>query len=185
MKRRAKMVSSRIKESFRRNINREPDREHVSHSAWKRARHLIGLLFLLAVLSRLSYLGLRAFHHDESLDAWFSLRYLDGTYKGYDPVYHGPLRFYLTAAFFWLFGQSDSIARLLPAISGLVCWRLGLQNEAKMIVLVFSSLPASASAYVMAHLMGGDAELMASILGIQTLFSVFLLSGILIYFTLL
>ena len=72
---------------------------------------------------------------------------------------------------------------LLPAISGLVCWRLGLQNEATMIVVVFSSLPASASAYVMAHQMGGDAELMASILAIQTLFSVFLLSGILVYFT--
>ena len=52
-----------------------------------------------------------------------------------------------------------------------------------MIVLAFSSLPASASAYVMAHQMGGDAELMASILAIQTLFSVFLLSGILVYFT--
>ena len=72
---------------------------------------------------------------------------------------------------------------LLPAISGLVCWRFGLQNEATMIVVVFSSLPASASAYVMAHQMGGDAELMASILAIQTLFSVFLLSGILVYFT--
>ena len=61
---------------------------------------------------------------------------------------------------------------LLPAISGLVCWRLGLQNEATMIVVVFWSLPASASAYVMAHQMGGDAELLASILAIQTLFSV-------------
>ena len=72
---------------------------------------------------------------------------------------------------------------LLPAISWLVCWRLGLQNEATMIVVVFSSLQASASANVMAHQMGGDAELMASILAIQTLFSVFLLSGILVYFT--
>ena len=52
-----------------------------------------------------------------------------------------------------------------------------------MIAVVFSSLPASASAYVMAHQMAGDAELMASILAIQTLFSVFLLSGILVYFT--
>jgi hypothetical protein len=52
-----------------------------------------------------------------------------------------------------------------------------------MIILVFSSLPASASAYVMAHQMSGDAELMASILAIPTLFSVFLLSGILVYFS--
>ena len=141
------MVSSKIKESFRRNINREPNGGHVSHSAWKRARRIIGLLFLLAVLSRLSYLGLRAFHHDESLDAWFSLQYLDGTYKGYDPVYHGPLRFYLTAAFFWIFGQSDSIARLLPAISGIAVvllpwvWRrsLGIIGTLISIALLLTS----------------------------------------------
>ncbi|MEC7924683.1 MAG: hypothetical protein VYB80_05645, partial [Actinomycetota bacterium] len=86
---------------------------------WRRVRWIATCLFALAVISRLSYLGVRTFHHDESLDAWFSLQYLDGTYKGYDPVYHGPLRFYITSAFFWLFGQSDSIARLLPAISGI------------------------------------------------------------------
>ena len=141
------MASSRIKEPFRRNIDREHDGAHVSQGAWKRVRHLIGLLFLLAVLSRLSYLGLRAFHHDESLDAWFSLQYLDGTYKGYDPVYHGPLRFYLTAAFFWLFGQSDSIARLLPAISGIAVvllpwvWRrsLGIIGTPISVALLLTS----------------------------------------------
>ena len=141
------MASSRIKEPFRRNIDREPDGAHVSQGAWKRVRHLIGLLFLLAVLSRLSYLGLRAFHHDESLDAWFSLQYLDGTYKGYDPVYHGPLRFYLTAAFFRIFGQSDSIARLLPAISGIAVvllpwvWRrsLGIIGTSISVALLLTS----------------------------------------------
>lgn len=141
------MASSRIKEPFRRNIDQEPDGADISQGAWKRVRHLIGLLFLLAVLSRLSYLGLRAFHHDESLDAWFSLQYLDGTYKGYDPVYHGPLRFYLTAAFFWLFGQSDSIARLLPAISGIAVvllpwvWRrsLGIIGTPISVALLLTS----------------------------------------------
>ncbi len=141
------MASSRIKEPFRRNIDQEPDGADISQGAWKRVRHLVGLLFLLAVLSRLSYLGLRAFHHDESLDAWFSLQYLDGTYKGYDPVYHGPLRFYLTAAFFWLFGQSDSIARLLPAISGIAVvllpwvWRrsLGIIGTPISVALLLTS----------------------------------------------
>ena len=92
--------------------------DHLS-PIWRRIRYVAVFLSVVAVLSRLSYLGIRAFHHDESLDAWFSLQYLDGSYKGYDPVYHGPLRFYLNAGFFWLFGQSDSIARLLPALSGI------------------------------------------------------------------
>ena len=113
----------------------------------KRAGQLVVLMFLVAVLSRLSYLGFRAFHHDESLDAWFSLQYLDGTFKGYDPVYHGPLRFYITAAFFWLFGQSDSIARLLPAVSGIAVvllpwvWRrnLGIIGTPVTIALLLTS----------------------------------------------
>ena len=91
-----------------------------SSQVWRQVRRVVIFLIFLAVLSRLTYLGNRAFHHDESLDAWFSLQYLDGTYKGYDPVYHGPLRFYITAGFFWIFGQSDEVARLLPALSGIV-----------------------------------------------------------------
>ena len=123
------------------------ENEASSSEAWKRAGQLVVLMFLVAVLSRLSYLGLRAFHHDESLDAWFSLQYLDGTFKGYDPVYHGPLRFYITAAFFWLFGQSDSIARLLPAVSGIAVvllpwvWRrnLGIIGTPVTIALLLTS----------------------------------------------
>jgi len=57
---------------------------------------------------------------------------------------------------------------------------LDLEREPMMIVLGFCSLAASASAYVMADQMRGDAELMASIFAIQTLISIFLLSGILL-----
>lgn len=119
----------------------------ASSTAWRRVGQAVVFFFLLAVLSRLSYLGIRTFHHDESLDAWFSLQYLDGVYKGYDPVYHGPLRFYITAAFFWLFGQSDAIARLLPAISGIVVvvlpwvWRrnLGIVGTPFTVALLLTS----------------------------------------------
>ena len=62
--------------------------------------------------------GARPLHHDESLDAWFSWRFLNGTYDGYDPVYHGPLRFYLTAGVFWAIGESEATARLLAAVTG-------------------------------------------------------------------
>ena len=69
---------------------------------------------------------------------------------------------------------------LLPNLARIRCWWFDLEREPMIIVLVFCSFPASESAYVMAHQMGGDAELMASILAVQTLISIFLLSGILL-----
>lgn len=57
-------------------------------------------------------------HHDESLDAWFSWRFRNGEPYSYDPVYHGPLRFYLTSGFFRLLGESEATARLLAALCG-------------------------------------------------------------------
>ena len=92
-------------------------------------KRIILALLLLGIVTRLVLLGDRPFHHDESLDAWFSFRFLEGNFGGYDPVYHGPLRFYITAGLFWLFGESDLTARLLAAISGVLiiyvpwCWR--------------------------------------------------------------
>ena len=72
-------------------------------------RRLFFVILLAGVVTRLIALGNYPFHHDESLDAWFSLRFLDGNYAGYNPIYHGPLRFYITAGFFWLFGESAII----------------------------------------------------------------------------
>ena len=83
-------------------------------------RRLFFVILLAGVVTRLIALGNYPFHHDESLDAWFSLRFLDGNYAGYNPIYHGPLRFYITAGFFWLFGESDFTARLLAALSGIL-----------------------------------------------------------------
>ena len=36
----------------------------------------------------------------------------------YDPSYHGPFLYYVTAGMFSLFGDSDLVARLLPALFG-------------------------------------------------------------------
>lgn len=75
-------------------------------------------LVAFGLVLRLYELGDRALHHDESLDAWFSQRYVEGTYQGYDPVYHGPLRFYVTAGFYWLFGTGVGSARMISVVSG-------------------------------------------------------------------
>jgi uncharacterized protein (TIGR03663 family) len=75
-------------------------------------------LVALALALRLYDLGSRPFHHDESQDAYFSWVFFDhGDYQ-YQPILHGPLRFYLTALGYVLFGDSDFTARLAPALMG-------------------------------------------------------------------
>ena len=89
-------------------MRRRPSREVLAY----------GVLVALALGLRLYDLGDRPFHHDESQDAYFSwILYKDGDYA-YNPLLHGPLRFYLTASMYALFGDSDFTARLAPALMG-------------------------------------------------------------------
>ena len=77
-----------------------------------------GALIALALALRLIGLGDRPFHHDESQDAYFSWLFRTTGQYAYNPLLHGPLRFYLTAAVYVLFGDSDFTARLAPALMG-------------------------------------------------------------------
>jgi len=77
-----------------------------------------GLLVAVALGLRLIELGDRPFHHDESQDAYFSWLFTTGGGYEYDPLLHGPLRFYLTAAAYTLLGDSDFTARLAPVLMG-------------------------------------------------------------------
>jgi uncharacterized protein (TIGR03663 family) len=89
-------------------VRRRPSRELLAYAA----------LVALALALRLYDLGSRPFHHDESQDAYFSwILYTKGDYA-YQPILHGPLRFYLTAASFSFFGDSNFTARLAPALMG-------------------------------------------------------------------
>jgi len=72
----------------------------------------------VAALLRTVGLGDRPMHHDESLDAWFSWRIGNGEPYQYDPVYHGPLRFYITAFLYDLFGTTEAVARATAAAAG-------------------------------------------------------------------
>ncbi len=88
---------------------------------------LWGALIVLALALRLLDLGDRPFHHDESQDAYFSWTFRhDFASYHYDPLLHGPLRFFLTAGVYVLFGASDFTARLAPALMGTVCVALPL-----------------------------------------------------------
>ena len=84
------------------------------------------VLTAIALALRLIALGDRPFHHDESQDAYFSWLFRTQGEYTYQPILHGPLRFYLTAAMYLLFGDSDFTARLAPALLGTamvpMCW---------------------------------------------------------------
>lgn len=87
----------------------------------------LGLLLLSAIL-HLWGLGERSFHHDESIHAKLSWDLAErGSYR-YDPTYHGPALYYLTAATFRLLGDTDFTARLPIALSGIalvgIAWML-------------------------------------------------------------
>ena len=93
-------------------------------------------IMLLTIVTRLWDLMPRAMHHDESIHAYFSNYYLHtGDYTttpgfggGYDPTYHGPFLYTVTAFSFLLFGTTEATARLMPAIFGIIliglCWLL-------------------------------------------------------------
>jgi len=76
-------------------------------------------LLAAAALLRLLDLGSRAMHPEESLYAWLSWQFYRGALPyQYDPAFHGPLLYHLTALFYFLFGDSDATARLAPALAG-------------------------------------------------------------------
>jgi len=94
-------------------------------------------LLLLAALLRVVALGARPYHHDESIHAWAANRLVnEGNYK-YDPVYHGPVQYYmvgLAIRIHGLFanpramtpGEADAAARLPAALGGVALVALAL-----------------------------------------------------------
>ena len=83
-----------------------------------RVEHVIFAILILAIILRFAFLDLKLFHHDEAIHAWFSYQLLSTGNYLYDPVYHGPFLYYITASMFALFGDSDLIGRILPALAG-------------------------------------------------------------------
>jgi uncharacterized protein (TIGR03663 family) len=85
-------------------------------------------IMVITIATRLWDLMPRAMHHDESIHAYFSNYYLHtGDYTttpgfggGYDPTYHGPFLYTVTALSFFLFGTTEATARLMPAIFGII-----------------------------------------------------------------
>lgn len=75
------------------------------------------LLLLASLGLHLWQLGERTLHHDESIHAHGAWVLLTTASYRYDPTYHGPLLYYLTAGAF-LVGDSDFTARAPVALAG-------------------------------------------------------------------
>ncbi len=99
------------------------------------------LILLVTIALRFYALDLKLFHHDEAIHAWFSYKLLtEGTYT-YDPMYHGPFLYYVTAGIFSLLGDSDLVGRLIPALLGTLLvpllypiYQLGYLNKKQTLV---------------------------------------------------
>ena len=108
---------------------------------WCSFRNLFLLIFLLGILLRFLSLDLKLFHHDEAIHAWFSYRLMTEGIYAYEPMYHGPFLYYVTAGMFSLFGDSDLVARILPALFGvaiipLIYWiyRMGYLDQRQTLI---------------------------------------------------
>jgi uncharacterized protein (TIGR03663 family) len=75
-------------------------------------------LGVIALIAHLWALGDRALHHDETLHASYSWFLFVGRGYIHDPLLHGPLLYYLGALGYFLFGDNDFTARLMPALAG-------------------------------------------------------------------
>ena len=59
-----------------------------------------------------------------------------------------------------------------PAIAAGLCLLIGLPDIETAAIVLYAALPCSASAYILARLMGGDAPMMASIITVHTLVAI-------------
>ena len=96
------------------------DRALMSLVRWDGEKLLWGLLLVMALLSRTIGLGDRAMSHDESLHTVYSFQLFDGRGYQHQPMMHGPLKFILNAAMYFLFGVNDWSARIQVALFGLL-----------------------------------------------------------------
>ncbi len=76
-------------------------------------------VIILSAFLHLWDLGKRPLAHDEAIDAWFSWQAHTTNLVAYNPVYHGPLRFYLEGFVLGHFGTTPAWARAVAALAGI------------------------------------------------------------------
>ncbi len=96
------------------------DQPNTNRYTVKRALYVATYVVLAVAAAAMRFweLGSRAFHHDESLHAFYSWNLYAGEGYIHNPMMHGPFQMEATAGLFFVFGDSDVTARLLYAIAG-------------------------------------------------------------------
>ncbi len=109
-----------VAKQFVRGLNPTIDRDGPPPNVVKRALYVALYVAVVVAAAGMRFwdLGVRAFHHDESLHAFYSWNLFAGEGYIHNPMMHGPFQMEATAALFFLFGDSDYTARLLYAIAG-------------------------------------------------------------------
>ena len=97
-------------------VNLRRLKQNVAKFPWYVALYVV--VAVTAAAMRFWDLGVRAFHHDESLHAFYSWNLYVGEGYIHNPMMHGPFQMEATAGLFFLFGDNDYTARLLYAIAG-------------------------------------------------------------------
>jgi uncharacterized protein (TIGR03663 family) len=77
---------------------------------------IFAIILILAIFTRLYMLEPRVMSHDETSHTYFSWLFYKGNGYAHDPVTHGPLQFHLVALSYFLFGDSDTTARIPAAL---------------------------------------------------------------------
>lgn len=112
---------------------------------------ILVIVFLGSIL-RLYGLDLKAYHHDESIHAYYAHKEYQGDFSNaYDPTYHGRFFYHVGALFFFLFGDTDSVGRLPFACIGILMfyfiWRLrpAIGNTGVLITLLIAAFSPTLS----------------------------------------
>ena len=77
---------------------------------------IFAIIIVLAIFTRFYLLEPRVMSHDETSHTYFSWLFYKGNSYAHDPVTHGPLQFHLVALSYFLFGDTDTTARIPAAL---------------------------------------------------------------------
>jgi predicted membrane-bound mannosyltransferase len=92
------------------------DRPLTFLTQWNIEKVLAVVILLLTVISRFYMLGERVMSHDEVNHVVPSWELYQGSGYRHDPVTHGPFQFHIVALSYFMFGDSDTSARIPAAL---------------------------------------------------------------------
>jgi len=79
-------------------------------------RKAMALVLLVCIATRFYALDARPMDHDESVHAWIAYQLLINHVYAYNPAFHGPFLYYISALLFSLFGDSGVVGRSIPVL---------------------------------------------------------------------